>query len=264
MNAFGAFGAGAATAFAIALLVFAAASIAAAGDFAEVDRNSGREFERAAASVDAAKAALQAFDQWRHAEAQGAALRRTDTLEQRFRSLLNRAEQRAASTPTRAAAAAIRVGLAQWRSAKPLDARFAELEPALEEARAVQLRLQLSLMVETAVTQSLFVQRAAATTVSRAKWTSIVAVFAACAAAGLFLFGAARVAIRLIAGALAAEPRRTAAPSVSIPVEPYAAEETRRKAAARLAAMRSFEADRRVRADMPFALRGAAPALVDG
>lgn len=254
---FGVFGAGTAIAFALALVVFAAASLAAAGDFRRVDRASGGEFERAAAAVDAARAALQAFDLWRGAVVENASPRRTTALENRFASQLDRAEQRAASTPTRAAAAAIRAALVQWRRSEPLDTRYAALEPALEEARAVQLRLHLTLMVETAVTQSLFVQRAAATTASRAKWTSVLAVFAAAAAAAIFLLGAARVGVALFV--------RASAPPLAQPSEEKrAADAVRVKAAERLAAIRAFEAERRIRTDMPFALRGAAPIAIDG
>jgi hypothetical protein len=254
---FGAFGAGTAIAFAFALVVFAAASLAAAGDFRRVDRAAGGEFERAAASVDAARSALQAFDAWRSAVVENASSRRKAVLENRFTSLLDRAEQRAASTPTRAAASAIRAALAQWRQAKPLDSRYAALEPALEEARAVQLRLHLTLMVETAVTQSLFVQRAAATTASRAKWTSVLAVFAAAAAAAIFLFAAARFCAAFFVSAPAAPPAKP-------PEEKRATDAVRIKAAERLAAMRAFEAERRMRTDLPFALRGAAPIAIDG
>lgn len=252
---FGAFGAGTAMALAFALVVFAAAAAAAAGDFKRIDRASGGDFKRASVAVDAARSALEGFDEWRNVVSVGGPVRRQSALEQRFKALLDRAEARAVSTPTRAAAGAIRAALAQWRDAAPLEARFAALEPAVDEARAVQLRLQLTLMVETAVTQSLFVQRAAATTANRAQWTSILAVFAAASAVAIFLFGAARVVFTMRAPALRPAPVRDAAAE---------AEAMRIKAARRLAAMRAFEAERRIRTDLPFALRGAAPIAIDG
>ncbi len=259
---FGAFGAGTAAAFAVAFTVFIAASIAAAGDLDRAGRASGGEFERAAEAVESAKAALQAFDAWRAGAARGASSRREASLENRFHVLLDRAEARAASTPTRAAAAALRAAHAQWRAAEPLDARFAALEPALDEARAVKMRLHLSLMVETAVTQSLYVQRSAVVTASRAKWTSVVAALAAMIAAGALLVGAAKMFIVRFGAVRVKAPSPSAAP---VPRRETAeAEAMRRKATARLAAIRAFEAERRVRTDLPFALRGASPMSIEG
>lgn len=254
-------------AFFVALAVFVAASIAADGELKRVDRNSGGEFERALASVDAAKAALQAFETWSAAATNDEAARREALLESRFVATLDRAEARAASTATRAAAGAIRAAFTKWRAAPPLDARFAALEPALDEARFVQMRLHLTLMVETAITQSLFVQRAAVETASRAKWTSMVAAFAAAVAAGLLLIGAARAATARLGVRIVSDTGRAVAPqnpriSARNPDSPY--EATRRKAAERLAAIRMFEAERRIRTDLPFALRGAAPFAIDG
>lgn len=243
--------------FAIAVVVAIGAWIATLANAARVESAGPHERRRAEASVSAARAALDAFDSWRAAAETGAA-RRAAALEDRFALLLDRAGAAAQSTTARGAVGAIAAYRAEWRDAAPLDARFSALEPALDEARATELRLHLAYLVEAALTDSLGVRRHASSAASDVSWTAWLAAAAAFVALGATAFTAIDNRLMSRAAADAAAP---AAPSRS-DVE---TEATRLRAARRLEALRAFEETRRrPRADLPFALRGASFAPVDG
>lgn len=238
-------------AFAAALAVLACAALAArlgAVRLAEAGPSAHRAADFALAS---ARDALEAFDAWRAADGLGAS-RRADQLEARFLKLLDRAGDRAASVAAQGAVAAVRDERERWRAAPPLDPRFAAFEPALEEARAAAMRLKLAYLVELSLTESLSVRRAAVSSASHVALASVVAALAALLALALVVRH-----IVLLVFVPARHPRTDATPL-------YDLDSSRRKAAARAKALRDFQTDRRLRTDLPFALRGSAPTLFEG
>lgn len=244
----------AAVAFAAAGLVALASWIATAAGASRMDAFGPQESRRAEATVAAARSALAAFDLWRSA-AESGSVRRAAALEQKFADSLERAADAAESASLRGAVTAIKLARRDWRDSAPLDARFAALGPALDAARAAQLRLHLAYFVEAAVTESLEMRRGATTTAAGVAWTGWLAALSALAA----LAAAAFIVFETAFGAAAGPP-----PAAAMPEIERAALETRLKAARRLEALRAFEARRRMRTDVPFALRGSAPAPMDG
>lgn len=243
-------------AFLVALSLAFGGLVATSMGAAALDRTRSDEPQRADDALIAARSALNTFENWR-AAADANAARRAAALEQRFLEALDRAEQRSRTVAALGAIASSRALYDAWRNAAPPDARYAALRPALDAARAAQMRVNLQYLVELSMTESLSIRRLVASSSTSVALAAGVAALSALTAIAL----AARFLIGLISLRRPPEQRPEPQREMRMARAPTAQEraaELREKAAVRAARISAAETARRRQADLPFALRGAA------